>query len=139
MTRVLSVIVLLVAGLFAPLVVEAQQAGKVYRIGFLSPAAPEPPGMYDSRRNLTDVLRERGYVEGRNLAVERRYADGRVERLPALAAELVQRHVDVVVTMSPVAFRAARDATKTIPIVFLLAGSDPVELGFVPSVHRRDP
>jgi ABC-type uncharacterized transport system substrate-binding protein len=136
MNRAGLVIALTLSLLVAPLAAEAQQGGKVYRIGILSPAAPEPAGMYDSRRSLTEVLRERGYVEGRNLVVERRYADGRVERLPALAAELVQHRVDVVVTMSPVAFRAARDATKTIPIVFLLAGSDPVELGFVPSLAR---
>jgi ABC-type uncharacterized transport system substrate-binding protein len=135
MTRV-SMVALLALALLAATVAAEGQAGKVYRIGILSPAAPEPAERRDSRRDLTEVLRERGYVEGQNLAVERRYADGRVERLPALAAELVQRRVDVVVTMSPVAFRAARDATKTIPIVFLLAGSDPVELGFVSSLAR---
>jgi putative ABC transport system substrate-binding protein len=91
--------------------------------------------MYDARRDLVEVLREVGYVEGQNLAVEQRYANGR-ERLPALAAELVQRRVDVVVAFSPVAFRAAQEATKTIPIVILFAGSDPVELGLVLSLAR---
>jgi ABC-type uncharacterized transport system substrate-binding protein len=61
------------------------------------------------------VLRDLGYVDGRNLAVERRYADGRVERLPALAAELVQRRVDVIVAGGSAAVRAAQAATKTIP------------------------
>jgi putative ABC transport system substrate-binding protein len=108
----------------------------VYRLGMLSPGAPTPSGMYDARRDLVEVLREVGYVEGQNLAVEQRYANGRVERLPALAAELVQRRVDVVVAFSPVAFRAAQEATKTIPIVILFAGSDPVELGLVLSLAR---
>jgi putative ABC transport system substrate-binding protein len=107
----------------------------VYRLGMLSPGAPTPSGMYDARRDLVEVLREVGYVEGQNLAVEQRYANGR-ERLPALAAELVQRRVDVVVAFSPVAFRAAQEATKTIPIVILFAGSDPVELGLVLSLAR---
>jgi putative ABC transport system substrate-binding protein len=126
MTR-LAVALLALALLAAPLAVEAQPAGKVYRLGILSPAAPQPSGMYDGRRDLIEVLRELGYVEGRNLDVE---------RLPALAAELVQRRVDVVVALSPVAFRAAQEATKTIPIVILFAGSDPVELGLVSSLAR---
>jgi len=132
----LAVALLALALLAAPFVAEAQSAGKVYRLGMLSPAAPPPSVMYDGRRDLVAVLRELGYVEGRNLEVERRYAEGRVERLPALAAELVQRRVDVVVAFSAVAFRAAQEATKTIPIVILFAGSDPVELGLVPSLAR---
>jgi putative ABC transport system substrate-binding protein len=135
-SRLVLMVILTLALLAAPLAVEAQQAGKVYRLGVLSPAAPQPSGMYDGRRDLVEVLRELGYVEGRNLEVERRYADGRVERLPALAAELVQRRVDVVVAFSPVAFRAAQEATKTIPIIILFAGSDPVELGLVASLAR---
>jgi putative ABC transport system substrate-binding protein len=121
--------------LAAPLAAEAQQAGKVYRLGILNPAAP-PARAQAERRDFVSVLRETGYVEGQNLTVERRYADGRVEQLPAFAAELVARRVDLIQASSPVAFRAAQGATKTIPIVFLLAGSDPVELGFVRSLAQ---
>jgi putative ABC transport system substrate-binding protein len=92
--------------------------------------------MYDSRRDLIQVLRELGYLEGGNLEVERRYADGRVERLATLAAELVQQRVDLIAAFSPAAGRAALERTKTIPIVILLAGSDPVELGMVSSLAR---
>src|SRR5262245_58149540 len=113
----------------------AQQTARVYRLGVLNPGS-QPSDLSDARRNFVGVLRELGYVEGRNLEVERRYADGRVERLPALAEELVQRRVDVVVASSPVAGRAALQATRTIPIVILFAGSDPVELGLVPNLAR---
>jgi putative ABC transport system substrate-binding protein len=116
--------------------VVAQPAGKVYRLGLLSPSAAAPSRMYDGRRDLVEVLRELGYVEGRNLEVERRHADGRVERLPALATELVRRPVDVVVALSPVAGQAALEASRAIPIVILFAGSDPVELGVVPNLAR---
>jgi putative tryptophan/tyrosine transport system substrate-binding protein len=93
--------------LAATLAAEAQPAGKVYRLGLLSPVTPQPPGTYDAQRDLVEVLHELGYGEGPNLEVERRYADGRVERLPALAADLVKRRVDVVVAFSLVAGRAA--------------------------------
>ena len=115
--------------LAAPLRVRAQPA-KVYQLGILSPATLTPPSY------LIEFLGEFGYVEGRNLRVERRYAEGRLDRLPALAAELVQRRVDVVVAFSSVALRAAQEATRTIPIVFLIAGSDPVELGLMASLAR---
>jgi putative tryptophan/tyrosine transport system substrate-binding protein len=117
-------------------VVHAQPGGKVYRLGLLSPAGAPPASTYDSRSDIVEVLREVGYVEGRNLTVERRYADGRVDRLGTLAADLVQRPVDLIVAFSPVAGQAARDRTKTIPIVILFAGSDPVELGLVSNLAR---
>ena len=117
-------------------VLEAQRTGKVYRVGFLSPAGRSLSGMYDSRHDLIEVLRELGYVEGRNLEVRQRYADGRVEQLGPLAADLVQQPVDLVVAFSPVAGRAVLDRTKTIPIVILFAGSDPVELGMVANLAR---
>jgi putative ABC transport system substrate-binding protein len=122
--------------LASPRAVDAQAVGKVYRVGLLSPAGPPRPATYDSRSDIVEVLREFGYVEGRNLTVDRRYADGRVERLGTLAAELIQKPVDVIVTFSPVAGRAARERTKTIPIVILFAGSDPVELGMVSNLAR---
>jgi putative ABC transport system substrate-binding protein len=130
-------VAIVTAGLLAaPLAASAQPAGKVFRLGTISLGASPSPTTYDARRDVVVVLRDLGYVEGRNLAVERRYADGRVERLPALAAELVQRRVDVIVAGGSAAVRAAQAATKTIPIVFILAGQDPVDLGLTPSLAR---
>jgi putative ABC transport system substrate-binding protein len=82
------------------------------------------------------TLRELGYVEGQNLVIEQRFAEGKLDRLPGLARELVQLPVDLLVAASPVAVRAAKDTTKTIPIIMLLSFSDPVELGLVPSFAR---
>jgi putative ABC transport system substrate-binding protein len=122
--------------LAAPLAARAQPAGKVFRLGTLNLGAPPASGTYDARRDVIVVLQDLGYVEGRNLEVERRYADGRVERLPALAAELVQHRVDVIVAGGTATVRAAQAATKAIPIVFIIAGQDPVELGLTPSLAR---
>lgn len=126
----------LLAALGAPLAPEAQQPGKVYRLGTLNLGVPPAPDIYDARRDVVAVLQDLGYVEGRNLEVERRYADGRADRLPALAAELVQCPVDVIVASGSDAVRAAQTATKAIPIVILIAGQDPVELGLTPSLAR---
>jgi putative tryptophan/tyrosine transport system substrate-binding protein len=121
--------------LAAPLVVEAQQAGKVARIGWLSlnrAASPSPHLTEAFRQGLRDL----GYVEGRNVVIEYRDAGGNVERLPALAAELVALKVDVLVTGGGTATAlAAKQATKTIPIVFASAG-DPVGSGLVTSLAR---
>jgi ABC-type uncharacterized transport system substrate-binding protein len=125
-----------VGGLLASPLAAAQQAGKVYRLGTLNLGAPPAAETYDARRDVVVVLQDLGYVEGRNLEVERRYADGRVDRLPALAAELVQRRVEVIVAGGSAAVRAAQAATKTIPIVIIIAGQDPVELGLAPSLAR---
>jgi putative ABC transport system substrate-binding protein len=113
----------------APLTAEAQ-AGKMYRLGLLNPAAPPLRGTV-----VIEALRELGYIEGQNLKVERRYAEGRLERLPALADELVRLRVDVIVATSNDAIQAARKATTTIPIVMGF-GADPVERGFVASFAR---
>jgi ABC-type uncharacterized transport system substrate-binding protein len=119
--------------LAAPLAAGAQQAAKVARIGFLSPnlaASPHRPEAF--RQGLRDL----GYVEGRNLVIEYRDAEGKVERLPALAAELVALKVDVIVTGgSTIAALAAKQATRTLPIVFAAAG-DPVTSGLVTSLAR---
>ena len=120
----------------APGVAQTQSAGRVHQLGTLNLGPPPSGATYDARRDLVEVLRELGYVKGRNLKVERRYAGGRAERLPGLAAELVQRGVDVIVAGGSPAVRAARDATKTIPIVMLIAGPDPVDLGLVASLAR---
>jgi ABC-type uncharacterized transport system substrate-binding protein len=132
MTRVLSMVALLALALLAaPLVAEAQPAGKVYRIGVLSGAsAPDPI----DQPAFLKALRELGYVAEQNLMVEGRYAGG-TERLPALAAELAGLNVDIIVTMGTPAARAAKAATRTIPVVFRIQ-ANPVERGLVASLAR---
>ena len=115
--------------LAAPLAAEGQQAGKVYTLGILSPH-PSPSSEQRSRGPLMDRLRELGWVEGQNLKVERAYGDGREDRLPALAEELVRRRVDVIWALGPPSAVATARATRTIPIVFW-GVSFPVELGLV--------
>ena len=124
------VVHLTVAVLVAPLAGEAQPAARVPRIGFLSQASPSDPAMLGRLRAFQQGLRELGYVEGQNIAIESRWAEGKWDRLPGLAAELVRLKVDVIVTAAPVAIQAAKQATTTIPIV--MAGIiDPVATGFV--------
>jgi putative ABC transport system substrate-binding protein len=118
--------------LVAPLAVAAQQAAKLARIGYLSPNLATNPHMNEA---FLRGLRELGYVEGRNLAIEYRDAEGKPERLPALAAELVSLNVDVIVAGSTIAALAAKQATKTLPIVFAAAG-DPVTSGLIASLAR---
>jgi putative ABC transport system substrate-binding protein len=101
--------------------------------GILSPAGL-PPRRASSHLRIIDVLREVGYVEGHNLLVERRYADGKFDRLPGLARELVQTKGDGIVAVGA-AVGAAKDATKTIPIVMGIV-ADPVERGYVTSLSR---
>ena len=115
-----------------PLVVEGQQAMKVYRIGVLTLGlTPSAPPVEAFRQGL----REHGHVEGQNIALEFRFAEGRIDRLPALAAELVRLKVDVIVTESNAAALAAKHATQEIPIVMAVAG-DPVRAGVVASLAR---
>jgi putative ABC transport system substrate-binding protein len=114
-------------------VAEAQPAAKVYRIGFLLAATAE--SNEPLLRALNEGLRDLGFVEGRNIVFERRYADGRLERLPDLAAELVRLRVDVIVTGSNVHVAAVQRATATIPIV-TVAAADPVGAGFIASLAR---
>jgi putative ABC transport system substrate-binding protein len=118
----------------APLAAEAQQAAKVTRIGYLSTNLAVSPHLRDA---FLQGLRDLGYVEGRNLVIEYRDAEGKVERLPALAAELVALKVDVIVTEggSTVTPVAAKQATRTLPIVFA-AAADPVASGLVTSLAR---
>jgi putative tryptophan/tyrosine transport system substrate-binding protein len=123
--------------LTAPLVTDAQPATQVYRIGrLLSTGRPLPePNAYEEA--FRQRLRELGYVEGQNLVLEYRYAEGSAERLPDLAAELVQLQVDVIVAGGTAAIRAAQLATRTIPIV-MSASYDPVQEGFVASLARPE-
>ena len=119
-------------GLLAPVAAEAQPAGKVPRIGFLFFGSPGPSRELDAFRQ---GLRELGYVEGQNIAIVVRYAGGRVERLPDLAAELVRLKLDVIVTPSTPPSLSAKQATSTIPIVF--AGiADPVGAGLIANYAR---
>ncbi len=119
--------VLLLAGSVAA---QAQQAGRVYRIGFVSPTSSSPT--IDAFRQ---GLRELGYVEGQNVIVEARFAEGRSERLPELVAEVLRLKVDVLVVGSTLGALAAKRATTTLPIVF--AGLiDPVATGIVASLAR---
>jgi putative tryptophan/tyrosine transport system substrate-binding protein len=114
--------------LAAPLAAEAQQAGKVYRIGVLENAP-----MVLNAANLDAFrkgLREVGYVEGQNLVIEYRSADGRADRFPDLAHELVRLKVDLILTRGTPAVTAAKNATRTIPIVMTASG-DPLGLGLV--------
>ena len=135
MIRGVAVIAVLALSLLAaPLAAEAQQAAKVARIGYLSPNLAASPHLREAFRQ---GLRDLGYVEGRNVVIEYRDAEGKVERLPALAAELVALKVDVIVaeggnTLVPL---AAKQATRTIPIVFA-AAADPVGSGLVTSLAR---
>jgi putative ABC transport system substrate-binding protein len=114
-------------------VVQAQQPKSVPRIGYLSVLSPSS----DSTRieAFRQGLRELGYVEGQNIAIESRYADGKLDRLSDLVGELVRLKVDVIVVGGSTATRAAKNVTKVIPIV-MAHGSDPVELGFVASLAK---
>ena len=119
--------------LAAPLAAEAQQAAKVARIGYLSPNLAADPIVQEA---FGQGLRDLGYVEGRNLVIEYRDAEGKLERLPALAAELVALKVDVIVVpTSTLAALAAKQATRTLPIVFI-GTADPVASGLVMSLAR---
>jgi len=119
--------------LAAPLAAEAQQPGKIARIGRLSPLSA--PADAPIREGLRQGLRDLGWVEGQNLTIENRFAEGNVRRLAELAAELVRLKVDVIVTGSVPAAAAARNATTTIPIVMVMTG-DPLASGLVPSLAR---
>jgi len=119
--------------LAAPLAAEAQPPGKVWRIGFLGPA---PERIYtDPLLSLHAGLRELGYVEGKNIIFEYRFAEDKYDRLPGLAAELVRSRVDVIVVHATPGSRAAKQATGTIPIV-MVSVADPVGTGFIASLAR---
>jgi putative tryptophan/tyrosine transport system substrate-binding protein len=127
------VVTLTLSLLVAPRTAEAQQATKVHRIGRLSSGSPSGPNL--PLEAFRQGLRELGYVEGRNILIESRYAEGQEDRFPAFAAELVQLKVDVLVAGGATAIRAAQHATRTIPIV-MAATNDPVAQGFIASLAR---
>src|SRR5262245_17443190 len=133
MRRIRLAVVLAASLSLAPLAAEAEQAAKVARIGVLTiNQAAGPP---DLREAFLQGLRDLGYVEGRNVAIEYRDAGGKVDRLPALATELVALKVDVIMAGSTPLALAAKQATGTIPIVFISSG-DPVADGLVTSIAR---
>jgi putative ABC transport system substrate-binding protein len=114
---------------------EAQQPKKVPRLGYLVGGNPTSESTHSEVFRL--ALRELGYIEGQNIATEYRYAEGKPDRAPALAAELVRLKVDIIVVRSGVInIQAAKNATKTIPIVMLALAADPVEAGLVESLAR---
>jgi putative ABC transport system substrate-binding protein len=119
--------------LASPLAVASQPAGKVYRIGVLSTTGPEQENFIWT--DLRRVLRERGWVEGQNLAIEWHYAEGRYERLADMAAELVRLKPDLIMARGRPGATAAKRATAAIPIVMYNA-TDPVGIGLVESLAR---
>ncbi len=122
--------------LAAPPAAAAQPAERVLRVGYLSPFSASDPQVQRSLDILRQALRELGYVEGQGVAIESRWAEGKYERLPRLAADLVQAKVDVIITVGGLpSARAAQQATRTIPIV-VTGTVDPVEAGFVASLAR---
>ena len=132
-TRRRFVLALMAWALAAPLASFAQQSAKIARIGFLHPASPQSADI--RLQAFRDGLGELGYVEGKNLQLEVRWGEGKLERLPTLAAELVQAKVDVIVASSSPGVVAAHQATRTIPIV-MPTSSDPVGDGLVASLAR---
>jgi len=133
MTRkpIALILALILAVLAAPLAAEGQQVGKVYRIGYLSIASGPSP----RTETLRQGLRELGYIEGKNITIEYRFAQEKADRLRGLATELVNLKVDLIVTGGPTATRAAQQATRTLPVV-MAWGGDPVEARFVASLAQ---
>src|SRR5256712_4884023 len=133
-STVWCIVTLTLSLLAAPLAADAQQAGKVPRIGFLGVTSPsDRPSHLDAFRQR---LRELGWVEGQNIVIDYRYAEGRVDRLPDLAAELVRLKVDLIVASAGTqAATAAKNATETIPIVMIYV-RDPVGTGLIASLAR---
>ena len=122
----------LVAVLAAPLAATAQQAGKVYRVGYISPR----PGIELHDEAFRQGLRDFGYVEGQNLVIEWRFVKGETEKFSGVAAELVRLNVDCILTLGVHATAVAKRATATIPIVMGAADDDPVRLGLIASFAR---
>jgi putative ABC transport system substrate-binding protein len=112
---------------------EAQQPAKIPRIGYLSGSFGSTSP--DRREAFRQGLRELGYIEGKSILVEYRYADGKFDRLPALATELVRLKVDIILTAGPQATRPAKEVSSTIPII-MAQDPDPVGNGFVASLAR---
>ena len=133
MKRVATLVAIILALVGCGAVAEAQQPTKIPRIGFLGLNSPSSNA---SRiETFRQGLGELGYVESKNIVIEWRHHEGKLDRLPALAAELVRLKVDIIIAVGPPAARAAKEATNTIPIVMMQVG-DPVGSGFVASLAR---
>jgi putative ABC transport system substrate-binding protein len=133
--RTIIVVWLVALGLGPFRIAEAQQQKKVPRIGYLS--AYDPATESTRAEGVRLALRQLGYIEGQNIAIEYRYADGKRDRYPVFAAELVRLKVDVIVVAGGfIPVQVAKDATNTIPIVMSGVGVDPVKLGLVESLAR---
>jgi putative ABC transport system substrate-binding protein len=128
------IVTLALSLLAAPLAADAQQATKVHRVGRLNGGSP-PSNPDPSLEAFRQGLRDLGYVEGQNIVIEDRYAEGRAERLPDLAAELVRLKVDVIVVAGTPGTRAAQHATRALPIVGVVL-ADPIGTGFAASFAR---
>jgi putative ABC transport system substrate-binding protein len=124
-----------IAILAAPLAVEAQQAGKVYRIGWLGINPPASLLFQRECEAFLQGLRDHGFVEGQNVIIERRHSEGREDRHAAFAAEFVQMKLDLIVVSSSAAAHAAKQATNTIPIVMVNV-ANPERQGLVVSLAR---
>jgi putative ABC transport system substrate-binding protein len=116
-----------------PVASGAQTSGKIAKIGMLTTANPRSSSFVQA---FEQRLRELGYIEGRNIAIEFRNAEGEVDRLPKLAAELARLDVDVIVTATDPATRAVKTATSTIPILMVAINYDPIALGYIDSLSR---
>ena len=133
--RLIGLAVILAVSIFVgPLAAEAQ-AGEVARVGYINPGYPSDPIRLRRFEAFRQGLRELGYVEGRNIAIESRWAEGNYDRYPAFAADLVRLKVHVIVTVGGAATKAAKQVTATIPIVMSLV-TEPVESGLVSSLAR---
>ncbi len=125
--RITAAVVMLLGG-----IAEAQQPAKqIPRIGFISSSTSDPPLLDAFQQGLRDL----GYVDGKNIVIVHRYAEGRLDRMPAFVHEFVQQKVDVIIAPNNVVIRAAKEATKTIPIV-MISSIDPVAAGYVESFAR---
>jgi putative ABC transport system substrate-binding protein len=116
-----------------PLAAHAQRSGRMVRVGMLTTANPRSTPFFQA---FEQRLRELGYIDGQNIIIEFRNAEGEVDRLPDLAADLVRRDVDLVVTATDPATRAAKKATATIPILMVAINYDPIALGYVDNLAR---
>ncbi len=131
--RLIGLVILAFSLILAPLAAEAQRSGRIPRIGYLSNG--NPAKVSTEREAFRRGLRELGWVEGQNVTIEYRWAEGNPDRFPALVAEFVQLKVDVIVLSGPPALHAARRATSTIPVVFVVL-ADPIAAGLVTSLAR---
>jgi hypothetical protein len=137
MSKSFVMVICLMTAVFVPHASEAQQAAKLPRIGFLS--ATSAATIASRRAAFHQGLRELGYIDGKNIIIEYRYAEGKVARLPALAAELVRLKVDAIVTAGPTVTRPAKEATSTIPIIMSFDDALPVPVPISRAFQRSTP